>query len=179
MQQAAEPIEILRTARLKLRQFTRADAGQVLALLNSPGWLRHIGDRGVRDEAQARDWMACRLLNHYAETGHGFWAVARLDDGVPVGLCGLIHREGLPVPDLGYALLTEHEGQGYAREAAAACLVHGHQVLKMPRILAITSPGNLASARVLVDIGMQEIGKVQLPTDPPDAPPLRMFESLA
>ncbi|HSI49615.1 MAG TPA: GNAT family N-acetyltransferase [Ideonella sp.] len=176
--QVTEPIEILRTRRLRLRQFTRADAGLVLALLNSPGWLRYIGDRGVRDEAQARDWMACRLLNHYAETGHGFWAVERLDDGAPVGLCGLIHREGLPEPDLGYALLPEQEGQGFAREAAAACLVHGHQLLKMPRILAITSPENLASARVLVDIGMREVGNVRLPTDPPDAPPLRMFESL-
>lgn len=166
---------VLSTARLRLRLFTPEDASFVVALLNSPGWLRYIGDRHVHTDAEASDWLALRIISHYAARGYGFWAVEPLQGGACMGLCGLIWRNGLDAPDLGYALLPAHEGQGYAREAAAACLRHGHSVLKMQRILAITDPHNERSARVLLDVGMQETGTVRLPGGTED---LRLFASL-
>lgn len=155
--------EILRTRRLRLRLFRPADAPWLLALLNSPGWLENIGDRGVRTEAQAVDWIEQRLIGNYHRQGHGFWAVECLDSGQPIGMSGLVHRPGLPAVDVGYALLPAWWGQGLAREAAGACLAHGHEVLGLPRILAITARHNQASMRVLAAIGMRDEGDWLMP----------------
>lgn len=167
-------MEILRTSRLRLRHFVVDDAPWVLTLLNTPGWITHIGDRGVRTADQAVEWVENRLIGNYQRQGHGFWAVERLADGAVLGMCGLVHRPGLPQVDVGYALLPEFWGQGYAQEAASACLAHGHQVLRLPRILAITAPGNAASARVLAAIGMRDEGLWQMPGEPA---PCRLFAS--
>jgi RimJ/RimL family protein N-acetyltransferase len=158
-----QPRIVLQTSRLRLREFSGGDAAFILALLNCPGWLAHIGPRGVDTEEQAEAWILQRLVPHYASHGHGFWLVERASDSLPLGLCGLIRRHGLPEPDLGYALLPAHEGQGYAREAAAACLAHGHGVLNMATVLAITSSANSRSARLLLDLGMREVAGVTLP----------------
>lgn len=172
----AHPVrEVLSTGRLRLRWFQPSDAPWVLALLNSPGWLNHIGDRGVHDLARAAEWIDERLIGNYHRQGHGFWAVAERSTGAPVGMCGLVHRPGLPDVDLGYAFLPEAWGRGLAREAARACLTHGHEVLGLRRILAITRPGNAASLAVLAAIGMQPAGEVCLPGE---TRVQRLFESL-
>jgi RimJ/RimL family protein N-acetyltransferase len=157
------PPPVLQTERLRLREFCPNDAAFILALLNSPGWLQHIGPRGVNTLIEAETWIQQRLMPHYASHGYGFWLVERSSDAQALGLCGLIHRHGLDQPDLGYALLPEHEGRGYARESAVACLDHGHGVLAMATVLAITSAENARSARLLADIGMHEVPGVTLP----------------
>jgi RimJ/RimL family protein N-acetyltransferase len=173
MTDAAPQIQhVLKTERLGLRNFTPQDAEFILALLNSPGWIEHIGDRNVRTASQAAAWIAERLMPHYASHGYGFWAVDLLSQGHPIGLCGLIHREGLPSPDLGYALLPEFEGFGYAREAARACLAYAFDALRMRTVLAITSAGNSASVRLLLDLGMKEQAEITLPGE---TTPLRCF----
>lgn len=152
---------VLETERLVLREFVPEDAPFVLALLNSDGWLRHIGDRNVRTEAQAVKYLQDRLMPSYAQHGFGLYAVARKDTRELLGMCGLIRRDTLPAPDLGFAFLPEHEGQGYAHEAAAAALRHGFEALGMARILAITLPGNERSLRLLRKLGFADAGPHQ------------------
>jgi len=146
---------VLQTERLQLRCFDTQDAEFILELLNDPGWLQHIGDRNVRSTDDARQWISTRLVDVYQRLGFGFWAVHLHDDPTLLGLCGLIKRDTLPEVDVGYAFLPSHRGKGYAREAVIGCLKHGHEVLGLHRILAITSPGNMASQRVLETSGMQ------------------------
>ena len=148
---------VLQTDRLRLRWFTPADAAFVLDLLNQPSWLANIGDRGVRTLADAEAWIHDRLIANYHAQGFGFWAVERLDDGLLVGMCGLIKRDSLPDVDIGYAFPPQFWGQGYAREAAAACLQHARTALGMTRVLAITGPDNAASARLLEAIGLRQL----------------------
>ncbi|MDN3918900.1 GNAT family N-acetyltransferase [Roseateles violae] len=155
-------MEILRTERLRLRQFTPADADFMLALVNDPDWHRNINDPGVRDREQALAWMETRLFEPYQRLGHGFWAVERLSDGQLIGMCGLFKRDSLPEVDVGYALAAPFRGQGYAREAAGACLAYGREQLGLRRILAIIAPDNTPSARVLESIGMVAQGVQQL-----------------
>lgn len=143
------------TARLAIRCFAPDDAPFIVELLNDPDWLRHIGDRGVRTLADARRYLHDGPLAMQAQEGFALWAVLRRDDAMPVGMCGLLRRAGLDDVDLGYAFLPAARGQGYAREAAAAVLAHGFQALGLRRIVAITSPDNDASARVLEAIGMR------------------------
>lgn len=153
---------VITTPRLRLREASVADAGFVLRLLNEPGWLQHINDPGVRTLAQATEWIQGRLIQAYREQGHGFWLAERRSDAALVGLCGLFRRPALDGPDLGYALLADHEGQGYALEAAAACVAHARAVLGWPELLAITAPANVRSQALLRKLGFADQGLRQL-----------------
>jgi RimJ/RimL family protein N-acetyltransferase len=153
------------TARLFIRPFTLDDAAFIVALLNDPDWLRFIGDRSVRSESDAKRYLENGPLAMYARHGVGLLAIDRLDDGATIGMCGLIRREGLDDVDLGFALLPEARGHGFAREAAEAVLVHGLRELRIPRIVAITMPANAASVRVLEAVGMRFERLVTLPAD--------------
>ena len=82
---------------------------------------------------------------------------------LPVGLAGLVRREGLDVLDVGYAFLPKAWGLGYAQEAAAAVLNHARTALGHPELAAITSPENYASMAVLRKIGFTYQGLIRLP----------------
>ncbi len=152
------PMTPLPTERLRLREASPDDAPFVLRLINEPGWHRFINDPGVRTLEQARQWMEGRLLKSYRELGFGFWLVERHSDAELLGLCGLFRRPVLDGPDLGYALLAEHEGQGYASEAARACIAHARDGLGWTELLAITSPDNPRSAALLRKLGFADRG---------------------
>lgn len=163
---------ILTTARLSLRCFTEQDANWLLGLVNDPAWLANIGDRGVRTEGDAAAYIEDRLIAGYRAFGFGFWAVEHRGDGVLVGMCGMTRREGLPDPDLGFALLPGHRGRGYAREAALACRDHAASALGLRRLLAITTRDNAPSIRVLAAIGFRPAPDVRYVEDGVD---LRCF----
>jgi RimJ/RimL family protein N-acetyltransferase len=148
----------LKTDRLVLTPVSEADAGFVLELLNDPGWIANIGDRGVRDLPQARAYIAERFTPN-------FWLkVADAATGEPLGLCGIVPtREGLEYPDLGYAFLARHSGLGYATEAAQVVLAHALGPLGHSRLAAITALDNTPSQRVLEKIGFRHLGVRSLP----------------
>ena len=151
------------TDRLAVRRLALDDAPFILELLNEPGWLEHIGDRGVRTLDDARQYLCDGPLASYAAHGHGLYHVALRATGEPVGMCGLLRRDGLDAPDLGYAVLARHAGHGYATEAARATLAHAAGDLGLARVVAITSEANAASQRVLAAVGMRRDGFVSLP----------------
>lgn len=155
-------MHILDTQRLALREFTPQDAAFLLRLVNEPGWIRNINDPGVRTEAEALAWAEGRLLKSYRELGHGFWAMQRREDGALLGMCGLFKRPALPEPDLGYALLAEHEGRGYALEAARGCVAHARDRLGWHTLMAITAVDNPRSVGLLAKLGFVEQGQKQL-----------------
>lgn len=150
-----EPVEF-KTERLTLSPPTPDDAPFVLELLNDPGWIANIGDRGVRTLDEARTYIADR----FAATP---WFVVRDASGEPVGMCGIVEREGLDSPDIGYAYLERHAGRGYATEAARVVLRHAREALGLSKIAAITAPDNTASQRVLEKIGLKFVQMINLP----------------
>ncbi len=154
---------ILETERLVLREVTVQDAAFVLDLLNSPGFLENIGDRGVRTPDQARTYIEERVLGSYRDHGFGMWLTAQKSDGAAVGLAGLVRRDGLDVPDVGYAFIQRAWGRGYAQEAAAAVLAHARGPMGIPQLAAITTPQNLASMAVLRKVGFRFQGMITLP----------------
>lgn len=165
-------MRVLETERLVLRWLGLEDAAFILELLNEPGWKRFIGDRGVGSLEAARDYIERVPMASYRERGFGLYAVERKSDGLPVGMCGLIKRDGLDDVDVGFALLSRFEGQGYAREAAGATLAYARDVLGHERVVAITAEDNDRSARVLERIGMSYEGKIRLS---PDGELLRLY----
>ena len=152
---AAPLVNVLETPRLRLRHLHAGDSAFVLALLNDPSWLRYIGDRGVRTLADGERYIEDGPVAMYAREGFGLWLVERKADGEPLGICGLIRREGLADVDLGFAFLPQFRGQRYAHEAAGATLRHATDVLGLARIVAITVADNLASCGLLERLGFR------------------------
>ncbi|HVT71726.1 MAG TPA: GNAT family N-acetyltransferase [Lacunisphaera sp.] len=163
---------ILQTARLSFRELALGDAPFVLELLNDPTWLRFIGDRGVRDLDGARAYITGGPAASYAQHGFGLWLVERRQDGVPVGLCGLLKRETLPDVDIGFAFLERHQGKGYGSEAAVATMTHAREVLGLKKVVAVTAPGNTGSVRVLEKLGLRYERMVELKAG---APPVMLY----
>src|ERR1700760_1980477 len=108
----------LETNRLVLRQLTLSDAAFILRLLNEPSFLKYIGDKHVRSQTDAELYIASGPCESYARNGFGLLCVELRATAKPIGMCGLLQRETLPGPDIGFAFLPEFWGQGYAYEAA-------------------------------------------------------------
>jgi RimJ/RimL family protein N-acetyltransferase len=148
-------MQILETERLSLRTLNTDDASFYLRLVNEPTWLQHIGNRGVTTLEQA-----CMAIEHgpnqmFRQFGHCLYLVTLKRDGSPIGICGLIKRDGLDDVDLGYALLPEHVGQGYVFESASAVLQYAFSALAKQRVVAIVAPENVKSIRVVEGLGMR------------------------
>src|SRR5688572_2577541 len=109
---------IAETQRLTIREFTGSDAAFIVALLNSAGWLRYIGDRQVRNEKDALNYLENGPLKSYKTHKFGLWKVELKTTGQPVGMCGFLKRDSLSFPDIGFAFLPEFSGYGYAYESA-------------------------------------------------------------
>jgi len=151
---------LMETERLQLRELDpQRDAEAMLGLLNDPGFIAGIGDRGVRDAGQASDYLRAWHGAQYALHGFGHYAIERRADGGFIGTAGLIQRADLSMPDIGYALLSSQHGQGYAEEAARAVMAHARDVLGLRALCAIVSPGNAASVRLLEKLGLRRVGE--------------------
>lgn len=162
---------VLETERLSLREFQPGDAAFILELVNEPDWLRFIGDRGIRDLEAARRYIAEGPQAMQVRLGFSLWCVETRAERTPLGMCGLIKRDTLEHVDIGFAFLARHRGQGYAREAAAATLLHARGLGIAP-LAAITDPANLRSIRLLEVLGFQPAGQRQLAAD---SPPISLF----
>jgi RimJ/RimL family protein N-acetyltransferase/uncharacterized damage-inducible protein DinB len=142
------------TDRLTLRYFTTDDAPFLLALLNTEGFKKYVGDRNVRTVADAVAYNK-RFTDHYEAHGFGFYLVELTESRTPIGMCGLCRRERLPHVDVGFSFLPEYEGKGFAYEAAAATMLHARNDYNIDTILGITVPYNDRSIRLLERIGLR------------------------
>jgi RimJ/RimL family protein N-acetyltransferase len=148
-------VKIIETERLILTHLADEDAAFILKLLNEPSFIRYIGDKKVRTLDDARQYIQNGPVKSYRENGFGLNKVELKSDGAPIGISGLVKRDSLPEPDIGFAFLPEYWSQGYAFESAAAVMNHARDTLQLKRILAITSPDNDRSARLLGRIGLE------------------------
>lgn len=162
---------VLESDRLILRRLTPEDAAFIVELLNQPSFLRYIGDKGVRNPQEAIRYLETGPLASYERFGFGLYRVELKETGTVIGMCGLLKRESLPDADIGFAFLPEHWSAGYAVEAANAVMTHGKS-LGLGRIVAITSPDNEASIKLLGKIGMKFEGTIKLADDQPE---VRLF----
>jgi RimJ/RimL family protein N-acetyltransferase len=165
---------VLETARLVLTQLGDPDAEFIRGLLNEPSFLRFIGDRGVRTTDDARRYIQDGPVASYARYGFGLLRVGLKSDDTPIGICGVLRRDTLPEPDLGFSLLPAYWSNGYAYEAASAVMQHASGTLGVGRILAITSVDNESSIRLLGKLDFRFERLIRLGDD---AAELRLFAS--
>ena len=146
---------VIETARLRLRLLEPAREAAAA----------HIGDRGVRAEAQPRRYLVDGTVLGYTQNGFGLYAVERRDDDAWLGMAGLVLRSTLPCPDLGYALLQPYQGHGDASDATRAVLAHAQDGLALPRLCAIVAPDNARSIRLLQALGFAAQGRMPIASD--------------
>ena len=153
---------VTETERLILRKFTLDDAAFMLELLNTPAWLRFIGDRGVRTIEEAEQYLLDENIKSYQEYGFGFYVVVVKETNESIGICGIKKREELDDIDIGFGFFPQFVGKGYGYEAAYATLDFAINILKIKRIVAIVDPENAASISLIKKIGLQFEKMVQL-----------------
>jgi [ribosomal protein S5]-alanine N-acetyltransferase len=146
---------VLETSRLRLRHLSSADAPFILELLNDPGFIQNIGDRGVRTLEQAERYIQTGPGASYQQHGFGLDLVESKQTGTALGICGLLRRDCHQDVEIGFAFLPAARGQRFALESAQAVVEFGFRSLKLPRIVAITAPDNQASIRVLEKLGLR------------------------
>lgn len=156
---------ILQTTRLIVRQFSTDDAPFILRLLNEPSFIQNIADRGVRTLEDARNYLVNGPIGSYHKNGFGLWLAASKESSTPMGMCGLIRRDSLEDVDIGYAFLPEFWSQGYALEAASAVLGYAKTTVGLKRVVAIVSPHNQSSIKLLQKIGFTYEKMITLPGD--------------
>src|SRR5262245_46510091 len=121
---------ILVTERLILRQLSLEDAEFILELMNEPSFIRYIGDKGVRTLDDARQYILNDPMESYERNDFGLYLVELRDGRGSIGICGLLNRDTLPHPDIGFAFLPAYWSKGYALESAAAVMEYARNVLK-------------------------------------------------
>ncbi|WP_044337137.1 GNAT family N-acetyltransferase [Rossellomorea aquimaris] len=157
-------MKVIETKRLILRWVEFSDAEFIMKLLNEPGWLQYIGDKGIRTLDDAVDYIMNGPRAMYEREGFGLFLTEHKEEQAPIGLCGLMKREGLEDVDIGFAFLSSYQSKGYAFEAATGTLEIAKK-LGIKKLAAITTKDNGSSSRLLEKLGMHFEGYVTLPND--------------
>ncbi len=147
---------------MRIRHFNESDVQFIIELLNQEAFIRNIADKGVRTAEDATDYLNSGPINSYKQFGYGLNLLELKSTMQPVGMCGILKREELDFPDLGYALLTEHCLNGYAVEASLAVLKNAHQIHNLVKVLAVSRPDNVRSLKLLEKLGFNFVERVQL-----------------
>ncbi|MEP3280367.1 MAG: GNAT family N-acetyltransferase [Stappiaceae bacterium] len=148
-----------------MRPLTQSDDAFILELLNDPSFIRFIGDRGARNIYDARKYIVEGPIASYEKHGYGLYLTALKRCRTPIGICGLVKRKSLPHADIGFAFLAAYCEQGYGFEAASKTIEYGRDTLELEHILAITTPDNHGSQRLLEKVGLNFNRLIQLSDD--------------
>lgn len=165
--------QTIRTERLIIKELNLSDRDFIFQLLNSPGWLAYIGDRGIHSLEDAENYLSKGPLKSYEDNGFGLYLVQLWEKSNPIGIAGLLQRDYLQYPDLGFAFLPEYEGKGYAFESTNAIVNHSKIFLGLEKLLAIVLPENQRSIRLLEKLGMEDQG---IQGFPGQEVPLKLFQ---
>jgi RimJ/RimL family protein N-acetyltransferase len=151
--------EIFSTKRLLIREFELSDSAFIIELLNMPEWIEFIGNRNIYSNTDAENYID-KLRKKYTENNFGFYLVELKNEKISIGMCGIIKRENLEFPDIGFAFLKKYCGVGYATEAAFATLNWFNKNFSYQKISAIVTKNNFHSIRLLEKIGFRFSEKI-------------------
>lgn len=158
-----KPDRNFETPRLILKPTTTDDAEFIFNLLNSPKWLKHIGDQHVKTLVDAVAYIEEKIRPQQIDLGYGNYTVIRKSDGAKIGSCGLYARQELENIDIGFAFLPEYEKQGYGFESAQKTLNVAFHVFHLETICAITKKNNFDSQKLLEKLDLKYIREIILP----------------
>lgn len=153
------------TERLIVRPTSDIDAKFILKLLNTPKWIKYIGDRNIKTIENAREYIIEKMIPQLERLGYSNYTLIRKLDNQKIGICGLYDREGLEGIDIGFAFLPEYEKMGFAFEASNRIKNAAFDEFGIETISAITTKDNISSQKLLEKLGLQLTGTIQLPNE--------------
>ncbi|WP_298493103.1 GNAT family N-acetyltransferase [uncultured Algibacter sp.] len=153
---------VAETNRLFISKFTLKDASFFLELVNSPNWIKYIGDRKTKTIKDAEERIKTGHLKSYKTSGFGFYKLLlKAENNKAIGTCGLIKRDALDEVDIGFAMLPDYEGIGIGYEASIAVMKLAKQTFKLKKLVAITNPDNNKSIKLVEKLGFTYQNKVK------------------
>lgn len=153
------------TERLILRPTSEHDAEFILKLLNSPKFLKYVGDRNVKTTKEAKAYIRKKMTPQLERLGYANYTLITKTNNSKIGTCGLYDREGLEGVDIGFALLPEYEGKGYGFESSNKIKYEAIHRFKINQLKAITSKDNYSSQKLLKKLEFNFKGTTYLPDD--------------
>jgi [ribosomal protein S5]-alanine N-acetyltransferase len=157
--------QIFETERLIIQPTTEVDAVFLFELMNTPKWIKNIGDRNVKSIEDAKVYVRNKITPQLERLGYSSYTVIRQSDGVKLGVCGLYDRDGVDGIDIGFAFLPQFEKKGYAFEAAGELKNKAITVFSINQISAITTIDNIESQSLLEKIGFGFVRLTKIPHD--------------
>ena len=152
---------IAETSRLFISKITIEDSRFFLELVNTPHWLKYIGDRKIKTVKDAKGYLRNVTLKSFTDFGFGFYKLQIKDTNKTIGICGLVKRKQLDDVEIGFALLPEYEGKGFGHEASLSVLELAKETFGLEKITAITLPTNISSIKLLEKLGLTFEKKVK------------------
>lgn len=156
---------VLTTSQLEIVEITIEDAPFIFELLNTPSWIKFIGDRGIKTEEDAKNYILNKFIPGYSTWWFGFRLVRTKNDKTPVGICGLVKRDALEHIDIGFAFLPQFEGKGFGYESASAVMEYAKNTLNVKTIAGITNSDNKSSIALLEKLGLHFQKMILLPNE--------------
>jgi RimJ/RimL family protein N-acetyltransferase len=153
------------TERLFLKPTSVEDAEFIFELLNSPNWIKNIGDRNINSINDAKKYIQTKMLPRLTKLGYSVYTLIIKQDNIKIGTCGFYDREGLEGIDIGFALLPEYERKGYAFDSTRKLMNVAFNEFGIKEISAITTEENISSKKLLQKLGFQLNGITKLPND--------------
>ncbi|MDA1027707.1 MAG: GNAT family N-acetyltransferase [Bacteroidetes bacterium] len=154
---------LIETERLLIRDLRSTDDAFILELVNEPAFHQHIGDKGIRHLEDARAYIQKAGAENYERLGFGMYLVMLKDSSMAIGICGILKRDFLDHPDLGFAYTAANWNKGYGTEAANAIIHWATTSLGIQTLSAITAVTNPASVRLLEKSGFKSHGEQYFP----------------
>lgn len=155
---------VIETSRLILSELKTEDAAFILKLYNDRDFISYIGDKGIRSIKDAEKFIENGPKQSYREHRHGLYLV-QLKDFTSIGICGLLRRANLDLPDIGFAILPDYRRMGFIYEASKAVIQDAKKRLLYDKIVAITSPNNNASINLLIKLGFRYKELIKIESD--------------
>ena len=156
---------LIETERLRLRPVTVDDTELMLAIWNDPAFIRNVSDRGIRTVEQAREAIEGGAQKLFEDYGYGPYCMSLKSDKTMIGICGLFKRDNLEDPDIGFGVLPDYCGKGYAGEAATAVVDFARNELGIAVLTAIVSPTNAPSIGLIKKLGLTFEQMITMPGD--------------
>lgn len=153
------------TERLTIRPTNESDSEFIFKLLNTPKWLKFIGDRNIKSVEHAKEYIKEKMIPQLERLGYSNYTLITKQDNQKIGTCGLYDREGLEGIDIGFAFLPEYEKMGYAFESSNKLMEIASREFDIQIISAITMKENISSQKLLEKLGLKLIGTTRIPND--------------
>lgn len=146
---------IAETQRLLISKITLQDASFFLELTNTPNFIKYIGDKKLKTISEVENYLNAGILKSYKYFGFSYYKLQlKSNPEETIGIVGILKRDYLTDPDIGFGFLPQYEGKGYGYEASIATLELAKTKFNIDRICAITQDNNANSIKLIEKLGL-------------------------